>query len=256
MSARIVPAGLIQSSNESAIEEINLQNVKENTVKGPRQMTGKKCANTERKKFAVEALVADKKKKSPSLSPSFNESESEKRAAKLRREDNLAAKAFKIFDLDGDGTLAVSELTNLADKLAHDVGKDVIFKIIEQCDKDGDSVLTLDEFTEIFRRFNEERHALHRAETELLKEKFDLDVNPSLSAKCAHACVGTAETTFCVYHKFLLLLVSTAVMALMLPLFKIAYQARGYISLSSSFIVQTRVKSWSFLLQFCFFARA
>ena len=234
MSASVVPACLVRGESPN-IEEISLQekidgNLSENGNGNP--MTGKvqimdnDLSNNEKENFMTDPPVLDKESTKNTVSPSLSKSEAKKLTAKLRRADNLASKAFKMFDTNGDGTIAVSELANLADKLGKDLDKEVILQIIKQCDTDGDSELTLQEFTAIFQRFNEERLKVHQTETALLKEQFDLEVDLSTSKKCSHACVGTAETTFCVYHKFLLLLASTIVMAVMIPLFRIAYQAR------------------------------
>ena len=148
-------------------------------------------------------------------------------AAKSSRADTAAYKAFKEFDVNGDGTIAVSELGNLVEVLGKKLSKEIVTQIVEQCDKDADSTLTLEEFKDFYHRFNEERQAEHRKQALLTREHLSSrDFNVSFSMRCRRTCVGATEIGCCVFYKQLLLLVSAIVMALMIPLFGATYRVR------------------------------
>ena len=129
--------------------------------------------------------------------------------------------------MNGDGTIAVSELGNLVEVLGKKLSKEIVTQIVEQCDKDADSTLTLEEFKDFYHRFNEERQAEHRKQALLTREHLSSrDFNVSFSMRCRRMCVGAAEIGCCVFYKQLLLLVSAIVMALMIPLFGATYRVR------------------------------
>ena len=150
-----------------------------------------------------------------------------KKQSSFQREKSAAREAFKLFDADGDGNINVSEHGNLARKLSGEgLSEDAITQIINQCDKDGDSMLSLQEFEEIYHRFNKERQAIHKKQLLLIREKLDPYVSVSTSTKCIHTCCGAAETECCLYHKHLLVLASAIVLAAMVPLHSSIYQVR------------------------------
>ena len=224
---RVVPEGLVPSligpSDEQALEQIELHERKNldskissdkpddakgkeedfpNLTMGPPVFKNSKTSEANKKVSALEL----------------------RRVASWGREDAAAAKAFSLFDIDSDGTINVSELYNLAEKMGKDVSNEVVQKIIKDCDMDGDASLNLEEFKDFFHRFTKARLEQHRKEADLIREKVDVDVTVSSSTKCSHTCVGALETACCVHYKHLILLASMAVMAAMLPLFGAAYQ--------------------------------
>ena len=216
MSVRVVPQSLLSGSTN--IEEIQ----------GPRAcvISGENAKDSDNgaKKNPIPAWEHQKQSSvTPDQRDNLNKRNSihppDQLDARLRREKRVASEVFKIFDIDGDGNIDVSELGNLAQKLSEKgLSEDLITQIINQCDKNGDSMLSLQEFEEMYHQFNEARRADHRAQTVLTREKLDLNVSVSTSTKCIHTCVGAAETECCVYHKHLLLLASIIVFAAMVPL--------------------------------------
>lgn len=165
------------------------------------------------------------------LGPKASRREEKELAAKLRRQDSAARKVFKTFDLDGDGTIAVSELRNLAEALKrqHVLSESAITQMMEEFSLDGELEFTFQEFKDFFDRYNEERLAEHQRESTLMRKRLSSlhdAATVSSSNNCGSMCVGTIQTGCCVYHKQLLLLASMAVMAAMIPLLGTAYTVR------------------------------
>lgn len=57
--------------------------------------------------------------------------------------------AFDLFDTDGTGEINVSELTTAMKTLGFDTKNQVIYKMIEEMDTEGDGVISFDEFLDM-----------------------------------------------------------------------------------------------------------
>ena len=206
-STAVVPQSLLSDSTN--IEEIQ----------GPAVRTAASGENTKDSDNGV--------KENPTQARELKKQSSPTPDRLRRRENSAASKAFELFDVDGDGYINVSELGNLVQTISgKGLSKDLVAQIINQCDKDGNSKLSLQEFEEIFHRFNKESRAIHRKQTILIRENADLNVSVPTSTKCVHMCCAVTEIECCLYHKQLLLLASTIVLAAMVPLFGSVYQVR------------------------------
>ena len=137
MSARVIPQSLLSGSTNN--EEI--QGARACVISGENT----KDSDNDAKKNPLPAWEHQKQRPvTPDLAP-------DQLAARLRREKRVASEVFKLVDVDGDDNINVSELGNLAQKLSgKGLSNDLITQIINQCDKNGDSMLSLQEFEEMY----------------------------------------------------------------------------------------------------------
>jgi calmodulin len=66
---------------------------------------------------------------------------------KMLTEEEELLRAFKLFDLDGDGTITSSELRKMMKNLGADLTDEEVELLIKEADYDGDGTLDLNEFT-------------------------------------------------------------------------------------------------------------
>lgn len=228
MEAKVVPEGLLQK--KTSIGEIILLDEPEN-IDNERIRAHAFNPNATLRIF---------------LSTKASRREDQQLAANIRRADCAARNVFKTFDLNGDGTIAVSELNNLAEALERQkvLSRSAIAQMLEQFKKDGSMELSFHDFKKFFHRYNQERLAEHKRESlEMRKHLSGLHdtITVSASKKCGSMCLGTIKTGCCVYHKQLLLLASMAAMAAMVPLLGIAYTVRHSSWQSIHYIISLRV---------------
>lgn len=68
-------------------------------------------------------------------------------AGKLISEEEEIMRAFKLFDVDGDGLITAAELRKVMHSLGSDLSAEEVELLIKEADYDGDGTLDLAEFT-------------------------------------------------------------------------------------------------------------
>lgn len=66
---------------------------------------------------------------------------------KLLTEEEELIRAFKLFDINNDGSITSDELRKVMKSLGSDLSEDEVELLIREADYDGDGTLDLQEFT-------------------------------------------------------------------------------------------------------------
>ena len=159
MASNYKKTSLARPKKRSELTEEQKQEIKEafdlfdtdgsGTIDAKELKVAMRALGFEPKKEEIRKMIADADRDGSGVIdfPEFLDMMTQKMAERDPREEML--KAFRLFDDDETGKISFKNLKRVAKELGENMTDEEIFEMIEETDKDGDSEISLEEFTNI-----------------------------------------------------------------------------------------------------------